>query len=419
MEANDVFEEWDYYSKKRKLHARDSNLDSIISNSKLKIVAITGIRRSGKSSLLMLLAQKLSSEGKTVRYVNMEDSRIKDEKEILDKVLKWCGENGFLLLDEITAVDGWDGWLARVHEILKGKLHIIVSSSRGNLIHPAKPLRGRILSFELYPLSFREFLSFKGIGAEKTVVGAGKIEKSFSEYLKFGGFPEPALVKEEIDKIRIIDSYFKDIVALDIAEVSGEDFGAVETFGRYVIQSPYFSASKCLNFFKSVGHKIGKEKILLLENYAQLAYLFFFVPIFSYNIKDSSQYPRKAYCGDSGFGYAISGRMDMGRIYENLAYIELRRRTQGRREICYWKNKEGLEADFVVKQGRNIDEIIQVVYEFEDEKTKKREINGLVESAKELNAKHCTILTKEVKGTKTVEGIKIKMIPLMEWLLLD
>ncbi|MEW6328765.1 MAG: ATP-binding protein [Candidatus Micrarchaeota archaeon] len=417
MSSSDVFEEWNAYAKKKELLPREVDFDSVLSNAEFKLVAVTGIRRCGKSSLLMLLAQKIEKEGGKVGYINIEDSRLKGDKNLLDNVLKWFGDGGFLLLDEITNASDWQGWLARTHELLKGKIRLIVSSSRKSLVLPNRPLRGRILAFELYPLSFKEFLKFKGIVIEKTTVGRGRVEKAFLEYLKYGGFPEVALVKEEIDKVRILGAYFKDIVGLDVAEISGQDINVVETFGKYVIQSPYFSASKCLNFFKTLGYKIGKEKILQLEKYSQACYLFFFVPIFSYGIKDKSQYPRKTYCGDNGFSYGVTGKMDFGRLFENVTFLELKRRTQGQEEICYWKNKQGLEVDFVIKRGNDVSEIMQVVYEFNDEKTRKREINAIVECARELNPAKVTILTRDTAETKTFDGVEIRFVPLMDWLL--
>jgi predicted AAA+ superfamily ATPase len=417
MERTDVFEEWTAYAKKKALLSREVELEPIISSSASKIVAITGIRRCGKSSLLMLIVQKLEVEGKKVAYINLEDSRIKDDKEILDNILKWFGEDGFLFLDEITSAPDWEGWLARNHEFLKGKLRLVVSSSRKGLVLPSKPLRGRILPFELFPLSFKEFLSFKGVAIEKTTVGRGRLERAFQEYLKFGGFPEVVLTKEGIDKARILNSYFKDIVGLDIAEVSHEDLGIVDAFGKYVLQSPYFSASKCLNFFKTLGYKIGKEKLLQLEKFSEAGYLFFFAQIFSYSAKDRSQYPRKAYAGDTGFYYSITGRTDFGRLYEGLAFLELRRRLQGQTGIRYWKNKAGYEADLVVTAGNRASEVLQVVYDMTDEKTVKREIRGIDECAKELKAVKLTVLTRNVSEIKTVGGRKIRFITLLDWLL--
>ncbi|MEK6923939.1 MAG: ATP-binding protein [Candidatus Micrarchaeota archaeon] len=415
MGSPEVFGEWSAYARKKALYARDVDLGALEKHSFSKIVAVTGIRRCGKSSVLMLLLQKLEGEGKKAAYVNVEDNRL-DGTDVLDDALKWFGDEGYLLLDEVTGARDWQGWLARNHELLKGKLKIIVSSSRRNLVVPSKPLRGRILAIELFPLSFKEFLAFKGVRPETTTAGRGKLEKALADYLKYGGFPEVALAEEEVDKVRLLNAYFKDIVGLDVAEVSHEDPGTVEAFGRYVLQSPLFSASKCLNFFKTIGYKIGKEKILRLEKCAEAGYLFFFTPIFSYKLKDKSQYPRKAYAGDAGFFYSTTGKLDLGRIYENIAFLELKRRTQGQNELCYWRNKQGFETDVIVRQGTTVNYAIQVVYSLENEKTLDRELRGLAECAKELKPAKALLITRDKAGAKTVDGVKIRLVPLVDWL---
>jgi predicted AAA+ superfamily ATPase len=416
MEISAVFDEWTTYALRKALVQRSVNLDALERSSASKIVAITGIRRCGKSSVLMLLAQKLSKEGKKVCYVNVEDSRLSQEKDVLDQILKSFGDEGFMLLDEITSAKDWAGWLSRTHELLKGKLHLIVGSSRRSLVVPSKPLRGRVLPVELFPLSFKEFLTFKQLIVETTTAGRGRLENALSEYLKYGGFPEVVLASEEIDKVRILDSYFKDIVGLDIAELSHEDLTTVATFGRCVIQSTYFSASKCLSFFKSLGYKIGKEKLLQLEKYSEAGFLFFFIPVFSHSVKNRSLYPRKAYSGDIGFLYATSGKTDWGKLYENAVFLELKRRSANF-EICYWKNRAGAEVDFVLRRGVEVHEVCQVVYDLDNPKTEDREVSGLISCMQELKPLASFILTKQVSGSRKVGEREIKFKPLVDWLM--
>ena len=411
----DIFEEWNVYASKRKLKPRDISLSGIEKNSKLKIVSITGIRRAGKSSILILLQQRLSKNSKAA-YINLEDSRIKNNKDVLDNILKWFSDSGFLLLDEITCVNDWEGWLARNHEMLKGKLNIITSSSRKSVITPNKPLRGRMLAYELYPLSFKEFLEFKNIKLEKTTAGIGKIEKALEEYVIYGGFPEVALLEDRTDKIKVINSYFKDIIGLDVSEISKENINVVEIFGKYVIESAYFSASKCLNYLKTLGYRIGKQSILDLEKYAQISYLFFFIQIFSRNIRDRGQYPRKAYLGDTGFMNAISGKRDMGRLYENAVLLELKRKLNQNQEINYWKNLEGIECDFVIREGLKVKKSIQVVYDLA-EKTKQRELKGILECMKEFGLRQGLVITRDYEAEEKKSNKKIKFVPLWKWLL--
>ncbi len=413
----EVFEEWCAYARRKKLENRDVDINRIISDSRFKLAGITGIRRSGKSSLLMLIYQKLMDEGKRTAYVNLEDSRIKDEKDVLDSILKWFGDEGYLLLDEITYAQDWEGWLARNHEMLKGKLRVIITSSRKKLAEPSKPLRGRIFIHELYPLSFREFLTFRDVKLENTTSGMGRIERALKEYLVYGGFPEVVLTRDKTDKIRILNSYFRDIIGLDVAEMANETPAVVETFGKYVLETPRFSASKCLNFFKSLGYKIGKESILNLEKHSENGYLFFFVPIFSHTIKDRLQYPRKAYAGDTGFLRAITGRLDRGRLLENAVFLELKRRREPQTSIYYWKNRQNLEVDFVLVRGSRVENIVQVAYEFDSEKTRSREIKGLIACAKEFSLRRGMIITSNTENEMRYEGIRIRSIPFWKWVL--
>ena len=117
--------------------------------------------------------------------------------------------------------------------------------------------------------------------------------------------------------------------------------------------------------------------------------------------------------------YAISGKKDIGKLFENAVFLELKRRLPKNVKINYWRNKQGSEVDFVIKEGLKTKEIIQVCYDITGEKTKSREIKGIVACSKELKSGRGLIITKELEEEKTFEGIKIKYIPLWKWLLED
>jgi len=109
--------------------------------------------------------------------------------------------------------------------------------------------------------------------------------------------------------------------------------------------------------------------------------------------------------------YSISGKTDFGRLYENCVFLELKRRLKENEEINFWKNKEGVEADFIIRKGLKVAEIIQVCYDIEDEKTKNREITGLIKCAEEFKLKKGMIITKDYKDQKTLlKIIKIKRL---------
>jgi len=406
---NKLFEEWTEYALGKKLKQRELSHD-ILKLSESKIIFITGIRRSGKSSLMMLLMKNLPEKS---AYINLEDERLPRKTESLDAIIRWFGDNGYLFLDEITSIPGWEGWLARIHEQTKGKLKVIVASSIRTVSNISKPLRGRVIEHELFPLSFEEYLQFKEIKPQKTTAGTGKLQQALSEYLIFGGYPEVSQTGNETDKILILLSYFRDIVALDIAEKSNTSLSLINMVARYMIDTTLFSASKCSNFLKSIGMKAGKDKILELERTAELGYLFFFVPIFSFNVKDRFQYPRKAYPGDTGFIQAVSGGNAVGRNYENAVFLSLRRRLNLHQEICYWKDRNGYEVDFVIRRGLNVDAIIQVSV---GEEIREREFRAGIRAAKEFD-KSEVILVGDKEGIEVKDNITFKLIPLAQWLL--
>jgi hypothetical protein len=410
------FKEWEIYSLKKNLISRQIDINSILELSKVKIVSLTGIRRSGKSSILILLSQLLKKEGKDVLYCNLEDMRLKTSKNVLDDLLKFFGDKGTLLLDEITNIPDWDNWLTRIHEMTKGQLSIICTSSIRSLLIPTKSLRGRMVIFDQFTLSFAEFLRFKEFNYEHTTAGLGKLEQLFEEYLIYGGFPEIALIVDNITKINIILGYFRDILGLDVANLSNINLSLIELFGKYTLETTFFSASKCYNFLKTLGYKIAKQTILEIEKSSESASIFFFVPIYATSIKDRSQYPRKVYAGDTGFYYSITGKIDYGKLLVNIVYLELRRSIKPNQEINYWRNQAGYECDLIIREGLNVKELYQVCYNFEDEKTKKREIRGVFESAKEFNIKSGIIITKNAENDLIHDGIQVKIIPILKWL---
>jgi hypothetical protein len=359
---------------------------------------------------MMILMKNLPEKS---AYINLEDERIPRDSTSLDSIIQWFGDNGYLFLDEITSINGWEGWLARVHEQTKGKLKIIASSSIRTVSIIAKPLRGRTIEYELFPLSFKEFMFFKNIEISKTTAGEGILKNALWEYLVFGGYPEVVQTGNDTDKILILLSYFRDIVSLDIAEKSNASLSFVNMVTRYMIDSTLFSSSKCTNFLRSVGMKTGKERILELERITQLAYLFFFVPIFSFNIKDRFQYPRKVYPGDTGFIHAVSGEKGMGRSYENTAFLSLRRNLQPDEEINYWKAQNGYEVDFIIRKGLKVDKIIQVS---KGKEVREREFRAGFKAAKEFS-KNEVFIIGDIEGQEQREGVTFKLIPLRQWLL--
>ena len=128
--------------------------------------------------------------------------------------------------------------------------------------------------------------------------------------------------------------------------------------------------------------------------------------------------PSKIYIIDTALGNSISFKFseNIGHIYENLVFLELKRRNK---EIYYWKSKKGKEVDFLIKKGLNIEEAIQVSYNLNYKKTLDREIESLLIAKDEFKIEHLSIITEDEEAEKRIGNVKIKIIPLWKWLLIN
>lgn len=206
-------------------------------------------------------------------------------------------------------------------------------------------------------------------------------------------------------------------MGLDVAEASGVSLPTVRAFTDYVLQAPLFSASKATRHLVALGHRLGKDTALALEHYTESSYLVHFTHVYSRSIKDRAPYPRKAYPGDTGFVYALQGRVDMGRLLENVVLLELKRRGGPLSEVNYWRGRGGAEVDFVVREGGRVTEVIQVTLDLSEERTRRHEFGGLAACASELGAERALVLTMGEPGRESVEGVEIEVESVMRWLL--
>ncbi|MEW6295156.1 MAG: DUF4143 domain-containing protein [Candidatus Diapherotrites archaeon] len=244
-----------------------------------------------------------------------------------------------------------------------------------------------------------------------------------AEYLEGGGFPEVILEESTLNKKKLVQEYFKTIISRDIAERHGiKKPYLLHDFLRFLLNTKEFSINKTVNVLRSQGRKAGKGTIINYTKYAEESYFCFFLPIFSYKIKEQMRYPKKVYFADNSFITNISLRFskDYGRLYENQVAIELMRKKAKNPllEIYYWKNDLHEEIDFVVKENIKIKQLIQVCYDLGDTDVKKREIRTLIKASKELKCNNLLCITKDYEAEEKIKGKKIKFTPLWKWLLL-
>ncbi|MCK4397364.1 MAG: ATP-binding protein [Methanophagales archaeon] len=381
------------------------------------VVIISGVRRSGKSTLLTQIISQWFDEN--FYYLNFEDERLisfsaeEDFDRLYQVFLELYGAQRTFFLDEIQNVQGWERFVRRMYE--RGfKFFITGSNARLLSRELATHLTGRHLMKEIYPFSFREYLRFKKIGLKKNfeyiTEERVKVMKNLAQYIEEGGFPEYLKYLEK----DILRRLFSDVIFRDILVRYGvRETKTFQEIVNYLVAnvSNTISYNRLKNIFNLGSVNTVKNYTEYLEN----CFLIFFVNQFSYSGSKQSKSPKKVYCIDTGLRNAVSFKFsaDIGRAIENLVFIELKRRSS-EAEIYYWKNKG--EVDFVINEGLHIKELIQVCYSM-DEKTEEREVRSLIKAMDEFKLKKGLVITEDLDKEVEVDNKKIVYKPLWMWLL--
>ena len=395
-----------------------------------EILIITGVRRSGKSSLMKLLCDDILKSGdvleSNILYLNFEDERfvpftLQDFEPLYETFIELENPQGriYLFLDEIQNISGWEKWLNRLYEF--EYVNIFVTGSNASLLSSeiSTALTGRNRQIVTWPFSLREFLAMKGvsINAKSLYKRQEKvaIKRAFREYLELGGFPEVL----KIGDATLLEQYYKDIIYRDVITRYGiKNIKEIKELTLFLASNP-----GTIQSYKNMQKIIGVRSQNTVKNYLEAlneVYLFFSMDLFDYSLKRQIYNPSKIYCIDSALSNSISFKFsrNMGHIYENIVFLELQRRNK---ELYYWKSKKGREIDFIVKEGLNITEAIQVCFSVEDERTRQRELQALKGVKDELKAGRLTLITDDEESTVPVEFPsgqgEINIIPLWKWLL--
>ena len=394
-------------------------------NSK-EVILITGVRRSGKSSLMKLISEDLINTFKVpssnILYLNFEDERfidftVKDFDLLYETYLEIENPKGrcFFFLDEIQNIFGWEKWVNRLYEFENIKFFITGSNATLLSSEISTALTGRNRQLITWPFSFREFLQMRNVFFnERDFYSRDKklmLKRFFNEYCQLGGFPEVLKSKDNT----LLEQYFKDIIYRDIiARFSIRNIKEFKELCLYLC-----SNIATIYSYENLKDIINAKNITTIKNYLgylEDVFLFFRLSLFDYSIKRQIYNPGKFYIVDIGLSQTIGFKtsLNIGHIYENLVFLELKRQNK---DIFYWKSKDGKEVDFIVKEGIKITEAIQVCYDINSPKTKEREISALISVYKELKPDRCLIITTDEEKEEKIGKLKIKIIPLWKWLL--
>lgn len=368
-----------------------------------RVTVLIGMRRVGKTYCLYEMIHKLLKKGisKTrILYINFEDERLLPCDAVklgrmVDAFFALYPENHdqktFLFFDEIQNVENWPVVIRRLLDQKNIEITLTGSSAKMLSKEIATSLRGRSVSNEVWPFSFREFLTARHETLSPQVMGPKARDqylKKFREYLLTGGFPEVILSSSE-DKNIILQDYVNTVVYRDIIERHGVTSQALlKQFIRTLLKSmgSRLSVQKTYQDFKSQGYAVSKNTLHAYLAMIEDAYLCFSVPLFTESIRKQNVNPRKIYAIDSGLVLAntLNFHENYGALFENLVYLDLRR--QGA-EVYYFQTSDSIESDFVAVFPDGKKKAFQVCFNPQSEKAKKREVRGLVAAKEALNMK--------------------------------
>ena len=392
-----------------------------------RIVTVTGIRRCGKSSLLGLVINQLLESGvprERILYIGFDDERFASmESHHFDEILQVYREmypgqslkDVYMFFDEIQLIDGWELFVLRVYKNYCKNIYVTGSTAKMLSGEMASALRGWPDEYREYPLSFGEYLSFKGVKANKfTEDGAAVLATTFRMYCKEGGFPQVVLTQGMTEKSKILQSYFNTMLFHDLIE--HYRIGASPSVVRYVLKRVMNNLTKptsvnaIYNELKSQGMKVSKDSLYQWLDYACNIFMFYRVPKYSKSlVKENTALP-KYYVADIGLRTAVllPQSEDEGKALENVVCMMLQRTLGEDERIFYFHDTE--ECDFVVQRGGQVTELLQVCWTL-DESNTEREVNGLLAASAFTGCSNCRIITYNQRATIQHKTMTIEVLP--------
>ncbi len=422
----EVLDKWNFW--KRKIETgitRELYLDKLKLFLKTdEVVTVRGVRRSGKSTILLQLLAYLISERKVPRlntlYVNFEDDifypylNVKLLNQIYEAYKLILNPKGrvYIIFDEIQKIEGWEHFVRSIYD-RKENAKVFITGSSSKLLSSefSSLLTGRHLSLQIYPLNFKEYLKFRKLKIKTKldkIHNKQKLIRLSKDFLIEGGFPKIALTKNELIKKELLVSYFNDIITRDIVErYKIRDVSKIKNLALF------YAANFCeFISFNSVKKMLGEKSVETIERYSSFlesAYLVFFNKVFYYSLKKQMANERKVYFIDNGLRQAVVFQFkDMyGKLLENAVYLELLK--GGKENIFYYKGKK--EVDFAIQKGLKITTVLNACWDLSDPKTEEREVNSLIEAMNEYDLERGYIITFNTEKTMQVKGKEIKVIP--------
>ncbi len=371
------------------------------------VKVLTGIRRSGKSTIMKMIMDKLENERHipkeniiSMRFDSMEyeDMTAKQMFETIKAGLSAQGRT-YLFLDEVQEISGWEKVVNSFLGEYDVDIYVTGSNSRMMSSEIATYLTGRYVSFQVYPLSFEEYLAFR-----RGVTELKNPHQELADYVRLGGFPATHLRAYSQDEVYTIvrDIYNSTIFSDIVRRNQIRKVDQLERVVKYTFSNVgnTFSAKSISDYLKSEKRSIDNETVYSYLEKLEKAYILHRCSRYDLQGKEILKTQEKFYLADTSLRYSVLGYGpdSVASSLENVVYLELCRRGY---KVYIGKTTDG-EVDFVAsRQGEKL--YVQVTQEIHSEKTEKREYERLLE-IKDNYPKYVLRTDEFVSGN--YEGIK-------------
>lgn len=378
--------------------------NTLLQNPLIKL--ITGPRRAGKSVFALLMLR-----GKNFAYLNFDDNKLLenwDEDLVMAELESVYPGYDFMLLDELQNLPDWDMWVGKLYR--RGK-NLIITGSNARMLSSemATVLTGRYLQIEMLPFSLEETLKWKDINPENREQSTNAMLCT-DDYMRNGGYPETILARS-ITK-SYLSTLFDSILLKDVAK----RHNVRNTTDLYNL-AIYLLSNYCNPITANdLAEELGLSSVATTKkfcNYLTEPYLFFYLPRFNNKLKLMNKAPKKVYIVDNGFVQSAAFNLseNLGRLMENQVFVELLRRgyVPGQ-TLFYYRSHNDKEIDFVTRKGQRVERLIQVCYDMSSDKTRRRELDSLIEAAAELRCDKLLVVTNDRQETIQYKGYEINII---------
>jgi uncharacterized protein len=364
------------------------------------IKVAVGMRRSGKTYFLFQTIRELLADNvalERILYLNFGDKRIlpMDHKSMGKLIDTWYALNPdnhnhccYLFLDEVQNVERWFLVLRRILDTKNIQIYVTGSSAKLLSEEIATSLRCRSLSIEILPYDYLEYLAAHHLERPSKPLGQKTLDFHRSYLLKYfqsGGFPGVQSMPQN-EHLETLQNYVETVIFRDVIERHQiSNTSLMKYFISFLLKniSAPFSINKFYNDIKSQGYKVGKDTLYAYLTYLEDAFLVFAVPIFSESLRHMQNKPKKIYAIDNGLIIANTFNLseNLGKLLENQVYLDLRREGK---KIFYYQTSDGYEIDFITQDIQGKHEMIQVVWDSNDQETLEHETRALRQAEKEL-----------------------------------